>query len=185
MLEKLKKSLAIKPKNKNEIVDIILFGSAVKGKYLPKDIDICIIFKNKPIPEILKEIEEKAKKTKLNIHISTLTAKNFFTAPHSLIKTILKEGRSILTKKTISEIYGLSAYSLYTYSLTKMTPTEKVRFIYTVKGRKNEKGFVKKIGGEWITDSCFIIPINKDSEIQKLLKRWNIQYKRKNVLLMN
>lgn len=183
MLKKLKKSLAsIKTK---EIVDIVLFGSAVKGKLMPHDIDICVIFRDKIFPSLTNEIEKRAKKLNLRAHISTLIVDNFFTSPHSLIKAILNEGISLLTGKSIAEQYGLVAYSLYSYSLTGMRASEKVRFVYAVKGRKSERGYISKIGGEWIANSCFMVPIEKDDDIIELLKEWKIRYKRKPFLLIS
>jgi len=182
MLKKLKKSLDIKNK---EVVDIVLFGSAVKGKVFVGDVDVCIIFRENILDMVVKEVEEKIKKLGLKPHMSILKVDNFFRKPVSLIRTILREGISILTGRKISDIYGLDGYSLYSYSLVGMKPNEKVRFVYIVKGRKNEKGFIEKIKGEWLNDGCFIIPIEKDSDILELFKKWNVKYTKKNILLMS
>ena len=46
-LEQLKKtSKKICNENKN-VFDVVLFGSSVKGKFKPGDIDLCVVFKNK------------------------------------------------------------------------------------------------------------------------------------------
>ena len=42
-----KKARELYKKYKKEIVDIVIFGSFVKGKMLPRDVDICIIFREK------------------------------------------------------------------------------------------------------------------------------------------
>jgi len=163
-----------------EIVDIFLFGSAVKGKEFPQDIDLCIIFRKKIIDKTIADIENKLKG--LNVHISSLSIDNFFKKPHPLIKTLLIEGVSILNKKPFAENFGFSAYSLYSYSLSKLKPSKKVRFIYLLKGR-NSIGIVKKFDGEWIADTCFILPIQKDSEMLIILKKWQIPFKRKEALV--
>lgn len=182
MLKKLKKSLGlIKTK---EIVDIIAFGSAVKGKLMPNDVDVCVVFRERINDESLKEIEIKLKKININAHLSTLIVDNFFTKPHSLIRTMLNEGISVFTGKPVAEQYGLSSYSLYSYSLEGMKASNKVRFVYALKGRKGEKGLIRELGGEWIADSCFIVSVEKDNEIIEILKRWNIKYKRKFPLLI-
>ncbi|PIU76043.1 hypothetical protein COS75_01130 [Candidatus Pacearchaeota archaeon CG06_land_8_20_14_3_00_35_12] len=163
-----------------EIADIFLFGSAVKGKEFPKDIDICVIFRKKILEKTLKEIEDKLKD--FNVHISFLNVDNFFRKPHSLIKTLLVEGISILSGKPFAQNFGFFAYVLYSYDLSKLKPSEKVKFVYLLKGRKAE-GMVKKMNGEWITDSCFIIPIQNDSEMLIILKKWAIPFKRKEALI--
>ena len=182
MLKNLKSYLKkeIKGLDLTEVVDILLFGSAVKGKEFPKDIDICIIFRKNRVQNIVGELTKRIKK--INLHISTLTTDNFFRKPHSLIKTLLVEGISILTDKKFSQNFGFSSTVLYSYNLSKLKQSDKVRFVYLLKGRKDE-GIVKKLNGEWIADSCFIIPIEKDSGILAIFKKWFIQYKRKEVLL--
>ena len=170
----------LKEINLVEVVDILLFGSAVKGKEFPKDIDICIIFRKEILDEIIKDVKDKLKE--FDVHISSLTVDNFFLKPHSLTKTLLVEGKSIFTNKSFIQNFGFSSYVLYSYDLSKLKASEKVRFVYLMKGRK-EIGIVKKINGEWMTDSCFIIPIQNDSEMLIILKKWQIPFKRKEVLI--
>jgi len=164
-----------------EIIDIFLFGSAVKGKEFPKDIDICIVFRKKISEEMIDDIENRLKE--FDLHISSLIINNFFKKPHPLIKTLLIEAISILTGKPFIQNFGFLSYVLYSYDLSKLKLSKKVRFVYLLKGRKKGMGVVAKMNGEWITDSCFIIPIRKDSEILIILKKWLIPFKRKEVLI--
>ena len=163
-----------------DIVDIFLFGSAVKGKEFPKDIDLCVIFRDKIIERVIKDIENRLKN--FNVHLSFLTIDNLFKNPHSLIKTLLVEGVSILTNKPFIQNFGFLSYVLYSYDLSKMNSSEKVRFVYLLKGRK-EKGIIKKFNGEWITDGCFVIPVIRDNEVLTIFKKWNIRYLRREVLI--
>ena len=181
MLKNLKEYLRNKVKDLDlkEIVDIMLFGSAVKGKEFPRDIDICIIFRKKIIPQIANKLK---KIKKFNIHVSLLTIDDFFRKPHPLIKTLLVEGVSILHNKKFSQNFGFSSAVLYSYDLSKLKPSDKVRFVYLLKGRK-EKGMVEKLDGEWVTDSCFVIPIEKDNEILSAFQEWPVKYKRKEILI--
>lgn len=166
--------------NLEEIADIFLFGSAVKGKEFPRDIDICIVFRKKISNEIIKEIENKLKN--FNIHISSLNVDNFFRKPHSLIKTLLVEGISIFNGNPFIQNFGFSSYVLYSYSLLKLKPSEKVKFVYLLKGRDGD-GIVKRFEGKWIIDGCFIIPIQKDNEMLAIFKKWMIPYQRKEILI--
>lgn len=164
----------------SEIADIFLFGSAVKGKEFPGDIDICIIFQNKISENAVKDVENRLKE--FNAHISSLVVDNFFRKPHSLTKTILLEGISIITGKPIIQNFGFSSYLLYSYNLSKLKSSNKVKFVYLLKGRE-EKGIIEKMNGEWIANGCFIIPIQKDSEMLIILKKWQVPFKRKEVLI--
>lgn len=185
-LEKMSKKLCrylnsrLKGTELREVADIFLFGSVSKGEEFPSDIDICVIFRGKPLEKTMKEIENRLKE--FNVHISSLVVDNFFRKPHSLIKSLLVEGESILTGKLFAQNFSLSSYTLYSYDLSNMRQTDKVRFVYLLKGR-NSAGAVKRANGEWIADSCFVIPIQKDSEMQAIFNKWNVPYKRKEILM--
>jgi len=182
MLKSLGKSLKEKLKGTDlsEIADIFLFGSAVKGKDFPKDIDICIVFKNHIIKKKVAEITNKL--YEYAIHASCIGTDDFFRKPHPLAKTLLVEGVSILNGKPFIQNFGFSSYALYSYNLSKKKPSDKVKFVYLLKGRK-EKGIVKRFGGLWIANSCFIIPVQRDSEMLIIFKKWEISYQRKEILI--
>ncbi|MDD5651620.1 MAG: nucleotidyltransferase domain-containing protein [Candidatus Nanoarchaeia archaeon] len=165
---------------RKDILDVILFGSIVKGKTNPNDIDICIIFKEKIDKELIRDLNKNFE----NVHFSILTADNFFKNPHALIRTLLFEGESIITNKKISEIYGLKAYSLFTYDIKKLDNSKKVRFLYLLKGRRNEIGIVKEFNGNFIGSGSFIIPIEKDKEMLEILEMWEIKFERKSMFLI-
>jgi predicted nucleotidyltransferase len=183
MLQKLRKYLKEKSRELDlkNIEDIVLFGSQVKGKEFPADIDLCVIFKNKVDSEFLKELELKIKE--VNVHVSSLSIDDFFKKPHSLVKTMIVEGESILTGNKISKNFGFSSYSLFSYNLSGLKASEKVRFVYLMKGRRKNNGVVKQLRGEWITDNCFILPIENEHDILMIFKKWNIEYKKKEALI--
>ncbi len=164
-----------------EVVDIVLFGSVVKGKEFPRDVDICVIFRSKVDNKIINKISSRLKKA--DIHISSLAIDDFFRKPHSLIKTILLEGKSILTGKRIINNFGFSSAIIYSYDLSNLKQSKKVRFVYLLKGRDGRIGTIKKIGGEWLADSCFIVPLGKDNDISSIFKKWGVEYKKKEALL--
>lgn len=165
----------------SEIADILIFGSAVKGKEFPKDIDLCLVFRKKSLDETILNIEKHLKG--LPVHISSLTIDNFFTKPRSLIKTLLIEGISLFGNKPFIRNFGFSSHLLYSYNLSKLRASEKVRFVYLLKGRQGTGGLVEKMKGEWLADGCFLLPVRNDSEMLLVFKRWQIPFKRKEVLL--
>ncbi|MBU0963235.1 MAG: nucleotidyltransferase domain-containing protein [Nanoarchaeota archaeon] len=168
-------------KNKKEILDILIFGSIIKGKSNPKDIDICIIFRENIDINLIKELNKKFE----DVHFSTLIADNFFTKPHALIKTLLFEGISIKTGKELSKVYGMNAYALYSYNITKLSNSKKTRFVYLLKGRKGENGIVKDFKGEFITNAAFIIPVEKDYEMIEIFNSWEVPFNRKKIMTIN
>jgi len=177
-----KKAREFYNKNKKEIVDIVIFGSFVKGKILPKDIDICIVFREKINEELNKMIGDEFSK-KLVVHVSSLLIDNFFLKTHSLAKTLLKEGASLVNGKSLSENLGFSQNVLFSYSLKGKEQKEKTKIVYVLKGRNKKSGFVDSVNGKWLADNCFIIPVNADNEVMKILNKWQVKYERKNILL--
>ena len=57
---------------KQGIIDIIVYGSSVKGKIEPRDIDVVILFDNVSIDRRLIIIREFKEKTKDKITLSTI-----------------------------------------------------------------------------------------------------------------
>lgn len=167
---------------KKEIIDILLFGSAVKGKATPNDIDICLVFCSNINIKLVKDAESLLGE---KYHISSLCAKDFISDVHSLAKTMLLEGQSIITQKKLSESYGLSSKLLYSYDISKEAPSKKVRFVYLLRGRNGTEGLVKNYSGEFVSNSAFLIPIEKDKEIQEVFDQWKIKYSRRRFMLMD
>ena len=56
---KLKNSIKKLIKNKDNLIDIVVFGSLVRGKYKPNDIDILILFKNNVDKDLEYEIRKQ------------------------------------------------------------------------------------------------------------------------------
>ena len=76
----------------------------------------------------ITSIEEIQKLLGEKYHISILTTDNFFTNPHSLAKTILLEGISIITKKSLADNFNLNTKVIYTYDTSKELSKKKVQF---------------------------------------------------------
>ncbi len=163
----------------SNIIDVVLFGSYAKGKTKASDIDVCIIFRNKIDLKIVKEFAAKSK-----AHTSSLLIDEFFTKPHALIRSLLFEGISLISGKKLNEIYNLSSFSLYTYNISKLKSSTKVRFVYLLKGRSG-KGIVKNLGGKFLAPGCFLIPSEKDNEILDIMKQWKINFNRKTIMLIH
>lgn len=158
-------------KNK-EILDIVLFGSSIKGKILPKDIDIAIITKN---PEKIKSIE--------GFHISVLKPDDFFINPPTIINTLMREGYSLKNNKSFSEIYRFSNKILFIYGLKSLKASTKVRVVNILRGKGKEKGFVTENKGEWLANQVFIIPTEKEYIFEKFFLNFKIKYRKFYVLM--
>ena len=154
-----------------ENLDVILFGSVVKGKERPNDIDIAIITKK----DINVEIQ--------GFHISILKPEDFFTNPPSIVHTLFREGYSLKHKKYFSEIYNFSNRVLFKYELTSLRASLKVKIVNILRGKGKERGMVKENGGEWLANQVFILPIEREYLFEKFFINFKIKFNKFHVLI--
>ncbi len=164
---KLKKLL----KNK-DILDIIVFGSAVKGKQVPGDIDIAIITEN---PGKIKSLSE--------FHTSIIHPRDLFISVPSIVTALLREGYSLKHNKQLSEVYGFSGKALFAYALSNLPPSKKVRIVNILRGKNGEKGMVEKNNGEWLANQVFLIPLESEHIFTSFFINMKIKFKKFNLLI--
>ena len=171
-------SLAKKLKKNNPgIVDLVLFGSAVRGKLEPGDIDIAVILRTKIDEElILKEFGTE-------YHVSFLNIESVFDPKKTLWGTLFQEGISLIQKTKISKVLGMSPFFIYWYNLSKLKYSDKIRFFYALKGRGKEKGMLKDVDGEAIGKGVLLIPAEKDEQIYSFFSTWHLPFHRKRILV--
>ncbi|MCX6742444.1 MAG: nucleotidyltransferase domain-containing protein [Candidatus Pacearchaeota archaeon] len=177
IISKIKNKLGFLLSNK-EVIDLIVFGSAVKGKSLPRDIDLAVLFYHSPTRDILDNIQKIDQ-----FHISVVTAKDFFINPHLLINALLREGYSIKNKKSLSENLKFSSRVLFSYSLSSLSASNKVKVVNALRGKKGKPGMVKKNNGEWIVNQAFTVPIFADSLFEEFFNNLKIKYKKSYILM--
>lgn len=162
---KLKKYLKDK-----EILDIVVFGSAVKGKEIPRDIDIVVI------------TEKDFKANLSGFHVSVLNPKDFFK-PISLSHTLLREGYSLRNEKPFSEIYRFSNKVLFKYELVSLSPSLKVKVVNVLRGKNKEKGMVEENSGKWLSNQVFLSPIEKEYLFERFFLNMKIKFNKFFVLI--
>lgn len=146
-------------KNK-DIEDIILFGSQIKGKLNPSDLDIAIIINNNLDKIKLKEKIQEITKQKLDLQF--LTIKDFEKPIHL---TLIKEGYSIKNQDYIHNILRIKPIILFKYSLKDLTASKKVMFERAIKSFK---------GIEKLSNRVVLVPIETSKEFSDFLKQWNL-----------
>ncbi len=147
------------------LVDIILFGSFVKGG-TPKDIDIALLVREKEkidITELKKKIQETIPK---NIDMQVLDIHSIHSP---LWLTLIKEGFSVQKKDFLLALYKIKPVVLYKYSLQKLTKVQKVQF---------ERGIKNVLGreGNFLTRSVVLIPLTLKNRMMEFLKTWDVYY---------
>ena len=169
---------------KREIFDVVLYGSAAKGKEDARDTDILLIFNKKSLKERSETGEEFKKiidKIK-NADIKTINLEELFNKDFIARQGILVEGYSLIHSKHFSKLLGFLGYSLFTYNLKNLNHNEKTKFTYALIGR-NEEGIIKKIGAESIGKGVVIVPSFNSSIMEEFLEKWKINYNKKNILV--
>lgn len=166
------------------IMDIILFGSSVKGELNPRDIDILILFLDAKLKDravVGQELKGLIGKG-LDVDIKTLNLQELFSSEFLARQAIFLEGYSLLHEKNFSESLGFDGAIIFKYSLKKLNHNEKTKFTYSLIGRLNI-GIVKELGGEFLGKGCVLIPISKSIIFEDFLKKWKVEYSLKKTLV--
>ncbi|MBD3355029.1 hypothetical protein GF361_03515 [Candidatus Woesearchaeota archaeon] len=169
----LKKSLKKLLKKYKDIKDIIVFGSLVKDKHAPKDIDIAIVKDKKEISLVgeIKEILDIK-----NIDIELIKPEEIYQTRLGL--TLITEGFSIKNNKFLREKLNLSPMKIYIYEIKNLTQTKKVLF-----GR-GLNHVMKDAGATKLGAGSVMVPIEKSSGFEDFLDSWNLKYKTKEYLVL-
>ena len=157
-----------------DIDDIFIFGSILKGKETPNDIDIALIRKEKDY-KILEKITKELNNQKY--HIEIFTYKEMFKEP--IWKSFLSEAFSIKKNKHLHDLMNIKSQIIYTYSLKELNKSEKTMF---------NRGFsyiIKQIDGQSLSPGTVLIPTKNEYHFTEFLTSWpNAKIKKKQILLL-
>ncbi len=170
-------------RNSDEILDIILFGSFVRGKKKPNDIDILTIFKNKENFDLSYKLKKIFEKYKLDVEITNVIYQKMFDIDFLPRSSILSEGYSLIRDKTFSESFGFKSFIMFIYSQKDFSQTKRMRFHYALNGRNDNLGILEKISAIKLTDKCVISPLEKSEEFKDFLDFWDISFSSFNILM--
>lgn len=169
----------------HDIFDIVLYGSAIKGKEEPCDIDILLIFqkiKLKKRTDIAQQFKGVLKKKIKKVDIKTINLSELFEKEFLARQGIFIEGYSLLYDVPISKRFGFGSYVLFTYGLKNLNHGEKTKFTYALIGRKR-KGIIEQLDTKHLGKGVVIVPINNSLIFEAFLQRWEVSYKKKNILI--
>lgn len=167
--QRLKKSLKTLLIKSEEIQDFIVFGSLVKGKYAPKDIDIALVVGKKNI-SLTGEAKEQLGNFS-NLDLEMITPEEMYQTRLGMV--LITEGFSIKRNKFLREELGISPMKIYVYEIKSFTQTRKVLF-----GRGLNL-IIKNINGTRLGAGCVMIPISHTAEFEDFLDTWNLKYSTK------
>jgi len=152
-------------KSYSSIKDIILFGSVVKNKDNPKDIDLAIITDKKDL-SLTGDI--KSLLNIPNIDIEMITPDDMFRSRLGL--TLMTEGLSIRKNKFLRDSLGISPVKVYVYEIKTLTQTKKVTF-----GR-GLNSILKSSKGTKLGAGSVMVPIEQTGIFENFLNTWGLKY---------
>ena len=160
-----------------EIKDILVFGSLIKGKEKPNDVDILVIFKKRVIKDQEYQIKKILTKHYNNVSIISKTKKTITEASFDARESILFEAFSLLTKKNLAEEYGFISFGLFKYNFSNWDKLQKTKFYYALNGRGSEEGIFQQLNSIKLSDQTILIPLNKIDNFKEFLDSWKLDYK--------
>ncbi|MFH1065175.1 MAG: nucleotidyltransferase domain-containing protein [Nanoarchaeota archaeon] len=172
-------------KKEKQLADIFVFGSAMKGKEHPNDIDIIGFFREKnykAAEDLLYKAKKAADSLGIILHTEPMFADELF---QPVLLSVLHEGFSIRHNKPIKELIGAAPYFLIAYSLAGKTSSEKVMFSYALYGRKKGEGLLAEVKGKAAGRGSIMVPAESEARIAAFLKGKNVQFTEQRTLKLS
>lgn len=161
--------------NKEEILDIVLFGSSVRGKEKPRDLDLLVIYKTKINPELNYKLKKEFEILKVEIDIVSKSYTDLFKSTFLARESYLSEGFSLVQKKFIAGGLGYMPMILFRYDIKNFNKSQRMRFYYSLYGR-NTEGMLKKLRLYKFSERIIISPVEESERVKEYLNNWNIKY---------
>lgn len=163
-------------KNKSEIVDILIFGSVVRGKIEANDLDLLLISLKKMDTDIIYVLRKDIEKMYKNISIKNITYSELFGESFKAKGAFISEGYSLINKNFISSAMGYTSFYLFKYKLKGFNKSERMRFYYSLYGRGGSKGMLKTLNAKKFSESVLLVPVEKTEEAKEYLGNIKVPY---------
>lgn len=168
------------------IFDIVIYGSSIKGKIESRDIDLLIIFKERPLSEraeVTQKFKAKISEKIDKLDVKTINLSELFDSDFLAKQSILTDGYSLVNNMAFSEKMGFLSRSLFTYNLKNLDHNTKTKFTYSLIGRNKNQGILKMLNAKPLGKGVFLLPIQNSSFFEDFLKKWGVSYDKKNILV--
>jgi len=149
------------------LIDIILFGSAVKGKSTPQDLDVALLATKRE-----RRLTEDIKKIAENADIQWVTLAEY---ANPLWLTLIREGFSVKHERYLHELYNITPVTLFRYSLASLTPSQKVMF---------HRGLKQFQSSKRLANNVILVTVEESERFTEFLRRWDLDIETKEYALM-
>jgi predicted nucleotidyltransferase len=162
--------------NQESVIDVLVFGSAVRGKEKPADIDLLILCRNKAgTLDLGNQLRIALGKKGFKASITSKTYESLFDPAFTAREAFLSEAYSLVLDRFISKGLGYEPVILFRYALKGMSKSERMRFYYGLHGR-NSDGVLKLSGARKFSETIIAAPIERSEEIRAFLDHWKTAY---------
>jgi len=162
-------------KNNENIIDILLFGSVVKGKLEPNDVDILIIYNKNLNKELIYGFKKKLDNLISNVNITSVNYYDIFNKNFQARESFLIEGYSLIRNAFVSKGMGFSNMVLFKYDLNGLTKSQKMQFYYGLNGR-NQKGLLEMLKAYKFSENLIICSVEKEEELKEFFEFNKIKF---------
>lgn len=181
IFKRLRKKLDLTWIKKNEVWDVVVYGSYARGKVDAHDIDVAIIL-SKPASikkkmELCQELRTALSNEEHSMDVKAVDIGDLMNVSFLAREAILAEGRSLLKKGCLAERFGFKNFAIIEYSFKNLTPAKKKMFYYALQGRKKGTGILAKIGGRIISKGVLQVPTAHYEEVVNLFKQHGVGHK--------
>ena len=161
--------------DEEEILDIIIFGSFVKGKEKPKDLDLLVVYKAKINSELSYKIKKQLETFGFEIDLVSKSYSDLFKTDFLAREAYLSEGYSLVQKKFIAEGLGYKSMVIFRYDIKNFNKSQRMRFYYSLYGR-NSEGMIKRLKLYKFSERIIISLIEESENVKEYLNSWGIKY---------
>ncbi len=164
-------------RHKDALLDIILFGSTVRGKEKPADVDILLLFKEKTDSDISYAFRKSGENYVPHLEVTSVTYDDLFSHDFLAREGILLEGYSIIKKQYLAPLLNFSSFVLFRYDLKNLSKSKRMLFYYSLYGRKKtDDGMLHRLNGNKLSDGTILVPVSVVEETKQYLASWQIDF---------
>jgi len=128
--------------------------------------------------EISQKFRSRLKeKYEHDFDVKCVDIKDFLDVSFLARAGVIGEGILLLKEKTLSEMFGFRTFTVFSYTLHGLKNSEKVRFNYSLNGRRGESGMIKLKNCEHIGRGVLKVPIEHSEEFKEFLEKHKVNYK--------
>ena len=159
---------------KGKILDIIAFGSSVREKFRPGDIDIAVVLKSVAEQDLGNLRKEAEKIFTIPVHLNLYRLEDIYCS--EIYRTFLEEGVSLVDLKPLHQKMGLESGSIFSVDVRHLPKSKKVLFSYALHGKQKRAGALSAAGGREVGRAVFYIPISHVDEFKEFLELWKAEF---------